>query len=95
MYDHKNTILFYGRKFSHFEFSNFYKSPIRIYGKNWPSTEHYYQAMKFYPKYPKMVEKIRNSRTAFRAKKLAAKYERYLCPLWCFVRIFIMEKALR
>ena len=28
-------------------FSNFYPSPVRLKGKVWPSTEHYFQAQKF------------------------------------------------
>ena len=31
------------------EFANFYHSPIIIEGKEYATTEHYYQAMKFYP----------------------------------------------
>ena len=43
----KKTINFYGRKMTHFEFSNFYRAPIDIDGKKWKTSEHYYQAMKF------------------------------------------------
>lgn len=31
------------------EFSNFYRREVEIDGRKWKSTEHYYQAMKFYP----------------------------------------------
>ena len=51
-------ILFYGRRDPCYEFSNFYPSPILIDSKLWPTTEHYYQAMKF-PNDPEFQEKIR------------------------------------
>lgn len=31
------------------EFSNFYRRDVVVDGRKWKSTEHYYQAMKFYP----------------------------------------------
>ncbi len=40
------------------EFSNFYRAPILIDGKEWGTTEHYFQAMKF--KGTEREEKIRN-----------------------------------
>ena len=38
--------------------SNFYPSPINIDGKQWPTTEHYFQAMKF-PDHPQYQEEMR------------------------------------
>lgn len=38
---------FWGHKQPCFEFSNFYRAPVVINGKRWPTTEHYYQAQKF------------------------------------------------
>ncbi len=42
---------------SYYGFTNFYKNYITIDGKVWPTTEHYYQAMKF--EFPTIQEKIR------------------------------------
>ena len=40
-------INFYERKESFYEFSNFFLKPVDIRKKEWPSTEHFFQAMKF------------------------------------------------
>ncbi|KAL4452867.1 hypothetical protein ABPG74_002432 [Tetrahymena malaccensis] len=42
-----NKIQFYGAKNQNGLFSNFYKSPIKLKGKIWQTTEHYFQAQKF------------------------------------------------
>jgi hypothetical protein len=42
-----NFVAFYGRKLPFFEFSNFWRAPITLRGKVWPTSEHYFQAMKF------------------------------------------------
>lgn len=40
-------IRFYGKHYpEHVCFSNFYIAPFQLDGKNWETTEHYYQAMK-------------------------------------------------
>ncbi|KAL4478306.1 hypothetical protein ABPG72_009542 [Tetrahymena utriculariae] len=41
------TIKFYGAKSKNGFFSNFYQSPIKLKGKVWQTTEHYFQAQKF------------------------------------------------
>lgn len=44
------AILFYEKKDKYYEFSNFYESPIKVDGRLYPTTEHFYQARKFiYP----------------------------------------------
>ena len=40
-------INFYSVKNAHGHYSNFYEVPTKIDGKIWPTTEHYFQAMKF------------------------------------------------
>ncbi|EAR98402.1 swarming motility protein ybiA (macronuclear) [Tetrahymena thermophila SB210] len=45
--DEGNTIKFYGAKNKNGLFSNFYISPIKLKGKIWQTTEHYFQAQKF------------------------------------------------
>lgn len=48
-----NKILFYGKSKpdpKYWPFSNFYRAPFKdASGNIWPTTEHYYQAMKFLP----------------------------------------------
>lgn len=43
----KNTIWFYSEKEDFGFLTNFLMADINIDGKIWPSTEHYFQAMKF------------------------------------------------
>ena len=43
----KHAIWFYNAGDAHGYLSNFYASPITVDGKVWPTTEHYFQAMKF------------------------------------------------
>ena len=40
-------VMFYKENKPNGHFSNFYGSPIDIDGVVWPTTEHYFQAMKF------------------------------------------------
>ena len=43
-----SVIKFYNPNDSYYEFSNFYKHPLNINGREWSSVEHFYQASKFY-----------------------------------------------
>ncbi|KAI5072874.1 hypothetical protein GOP47_0012980 [Adiantum capillus-veneris] len=47
-------------------FSNFYAAEIFLDGKKWPTTEHYFQAMKF-PSDPALVERVRTTSTPSKA----------------------------
>ena len=59
------------------ELDNRYPAPFSLNGKQWPSVEHYYQAMKF-PTLPERQEEIRKAATAIAAAKLGkAKDPRY------------------
>ena len=42
----KTKINFYKLRDPYGEFSNFYKAPFTLGGKEWPTTEHYFQAQK-------------------------------------------------
>ena len=43
----ENVIKFYSVRDEYGEFSNFAAYSIKLKGKTWPTTEHYFQAMKF------------------------------------------------
>ena len=43
----QKVICFYRERDEYGFCSNFFKSPVHIDGKTWPTTEHYFQAMKF------------------------------------------------
>jgi len=62
-------ILFYGKQDPFYQFSNFYSAPISIDSKIWPTTEHYFQAMKF-PDDPEFQEKVRLETAPSIAKKM-------------------------
>jgi len=43
----EGPINFYNRDDPYYEFTNFYYAPIKLDGKMWPTSEHYFQAQKF------------------------------------------------
>ena len=84
-------IFFYKTKDPYGYFSNFYPSPINIDGKVWPTTEHFFQAMKF-PEKPEYQEKLRankNPAIAFRMGR-----GKGLREDWASVKNEVMERAL-
>lgn len=42
-------------------FSNFSRHPLVLDGHVWPTSEHYFQAMKFWPHRPDLVERVRDA----------------------------------
>ena len=81
------SIKFYNENDKYGEFSNFYPQPIKIDGVMFPTSEHYFQCMKFYDKdifgkmlyspevskeYQEYFEIIRTSSTPGKAKILAS-----------------------
>ena len=71
--------------------SNFYPTKITIDGKEYPSTEHYYQAMKFTD--PELREKIQTASSPGKAKKMARSNQ----PRedWHDISLEVMKRALR
>ena len=64
-----DKVLFWGKSNKkYWPFSNFYPCSIFVDGKMWPSTEHYYQAMKTI--IPEEIEAIRLQTKAFYARKM-------------------------
>lgn len=64
----KEEIKFYSETAQWGEFSNFALYPIRLNGKTWPTSEHYFQAQKFENK--AYQEKIRKSPSPMKAAEL-------------------------
>jgi N-glycosidase YbiA len=62
------TLKFYGKRSP---FSNFHLSPFSIDGEEWPTTEHYFQAMKF-PDNPKYQQAIKEATTPAVAKRMGS-----------------------
>ena len=72
-------------------FTNFSPHPVSIDGKKWPTTEHFYQAMKTLD--PDLQEQVRNCPTPKLAKTLAKTLP--LRENWEEIKYDIMVKAVR
>jgi ribA/ribD-fused uncharacterized protein len=88
------TIYFYSQRTEYGEFSNFYSAPILIQGKTWPTSEHYFQAMKF-EAYPEKMEEIRALPTPGQAAKIGRKRTLPLRSDWEKIKESVMMDALR
>ncbi len=64
----KNVIFFYRERDAYGFLSNFWPSPVTLGGMSWPTTVHYFQAMKF-PTLPEYQEKIRNNKSPASSKR--------------------------
>ena len=62
------TIKFYSTHGKYGCFSNFHKTPIKLDGKTWPTTEHYFQAQKFAG--TSLEEKVRKASNPKEAAKI-------------------------
>lgn len=71
--------------------SNFFPEKITVSGKEYPTVEHYFQAMK--TKDPLEREKIRTAETPGKAKRLGRTVK--LRPDWHEIKLKVMEQALR
>lgn len=91
----KVTIKFYGHNPSKpfYFLSNFSAHPTVIDNLEWPTTEHYFQAMKFEGN-KEMIEKVRNAKTPANAKFLGRSKSVPLRDDWEKVKIDVMKKAL-
>lgn len=92
-------ILFYNRGEPFYEFTNFYSAPIELDGKEWPTTEHYFQAQKF-PNNPGIREyirtKCRSARDAFNAAQ-SERNKHALLPRdeWAAIKWGAMYRAVK
>ena len=92
--DYQSEILdFYSVKDPYGEFSNFALFPIFLDGKWWPSSEHYYQAQKFFEE--DLQELIRNCKTPYEAAKTARDPNMPLREDWDEVKDGVMLKVVR
>jgi len=86
-------ITFYSTKDKYNCFSNFYKTNINLDGKIWPTSEHYFQAMKFDD--PVIQEKIRNASTASQAAKMGRSRSIPIKDNWNSIRDDTMYKVVK
>jgi ribA/ribD-fused uncharacterized protein len=88
-----DIIRFYGKKLPYYELSNFARYPIVVEGVEWPSTEHYFQGMKYDD--PELREEVRLAPTPAKARALGRKRSRG--PIrqdWDQVKDMVMYEAL-
>ncbi|HEY1051668.1 MAG TPA: NADAR family protein [Prosthecobacter sp.] len=74
------------------EFSNFAAFPVKIGGKTWPTSEHYFQAQKFSDK--GHVEKIRKTASPTAAARMGRDRKVPLRKDWEAVKNGVMRQAL-
>jgi ribA/ribD-fused uncharacterized protein len=73
-------------------FSNFYRAPIVLDGKRWPTSEHYFQAQKYHGT---EHEEVRQARTPSDAARLGRSRRLPLRKDWEAVKDQVMLEAVR
>jgi len=86
-------IKFYSVNEAYGEFSNFALFPIKLKGKIWKTTEHYFQAQKFVDK--AYQEKIRKASTPMKAAQLGRSRKVRIVKKWDNIRDNVMYEALK
>ena len=84
---------FYSRSAPYGEFSNFALFPILVDGQWWPTSEHYYQAMKYED--PKLQEWVRKTADPMEAANRGRDPQYAKRADWESYRNVVMEKAVR
>ncbi|MDR3459229.1 MAG: NADAR family protein [Verrucomicrobiae bacterium] len=87
-----NQILFYRINEPYGGFSNFSPHPFELKGKQWPTTEHYFQAQKFPG--TEHEEAVRLAKSPMIAARMGRSRERPLRSDWETVKDDIMREAL-
>ena len=91
----KGPINFYSRSDPYYYFTNFYPARIELDGYVWPTTEHYFQAQKFFgTPYYDYIRSLPTPREAFQVSRLPQASE-WVRGDWPSVKDRIMLKALR
>jgi len=75
-------ILFYTTRGIYGSFSNFSRHAVTIYGATWRTSEHAFQAQKFHPHRPDLVEAVRNAVTPRDAAAMGRNRAYPLAPGW-------------
>ena len=84
------AIYFFDKDDDSYFLTNFAPYPVTLNGKVWPTSEHYFQAMKF-PNNPEIQEIIRTAAKGSTAKELAADYKKAMRSDWFSVSRSIMK----
>lgn len=89
-----DAINFYRERDDYGFCSNFYKAPVVIDGKSYPTTEHYFQSVKFETTDANAAEKVRLARTASEAARIGRSRSHPLRKDWEDIKDDVMRKAL-
>lgn len=87
----QHIINFYSVSDEFGEFSNFAVFPIKLQGKRWPTSEHYFQAQKF--QNSAHQEEIRKAKTPMIAARLGRDRKKKLRRDWESVKDHVMRAA--
>ena len=82
MEDTRPTIRFFGKNGRYAIFSNFADVPLTINGKDYATSEHYFQSMKFIKTDPEYAEEVRLAATPLESKKLGRSRAHKIDPEW-------------
>jgi N-glycosidase YbiA len=86
-----NTIWFYATRDAYGAFSNFSAHPVRMNGKVWPTSEHYFQAQKFAG--TEHEEAVGKARSPMLAARMGRDRKRPLRRDWDAVKVAIMREV--
>ena len=90
----KGPIRFYNRDDPYYEFTNFYPASIYLDGKDWPTSEHYFQAQKFTgTPYVEQIRLLARPRQAFDLSRNPT-VSRWRRSDWEEAKLHVMYKAL-
>jgi ribA/ribD-fused uncharacterized protein len=87
------AICFYSTKDTYGEFSNFAKCPFVLDGKEWPTSEHYFQAQKFTD--AAYRERIRAAVSPMIAARLGRSRKVPIRSDWEQIKLDVMRSAVR
>ena len=83
----------YEREF--YVFSNFSSFGVKWKGKNWPTSEHAYQAAHFFKTAPDLAKKIHKAKSAHEAYKIAKSNVDKAPKNWHDIKVVVMEDIVR
>lgn len=75
-------ILFYKARGPYRSFTNFSRDPVAIFGRTWLTSEHAFQAMKFWPHRPDLFQKVFDAKTPSEAAAIGRDRSLPLHPQW-------------
>ena len=87
----EREILFYRERDRYGEFSNFYAAPITLRGQTWPTTEHFFQAIKF--EGTPYADVVREAHSPGEAAKLGRSRAHPIREDWEQVKYGLMKEA--